>query len=171
MSMGPVLREEDALPGSQAERSINDWNHFRRSGHSRTQVGRHVIGTFSRVRVVGVAIWSKAFEPSQQVVASRRVRIFLDQKTGRSVLAENRDLPAAHPCLMNESSHLLCDLVETAAGRLDLKQLLGLEHGASHREGLRSSAWFPNLDSNQDRRFQRPVSCRWTIREDDAKTA
>lgn len=59
---GPaVLKDEDALPGSQGHLPVDDWDHFTRPSQGHAQMTRGIVGTFESMNVVARlwAIFSK----------------------------------------------------------------------------------------------------------------
>ena len=67
------------LPGSESQPSSTDWNRKLRLGQSRTDMGRHIVGTFQCMHVQAVIFGCNAIKKRLQVDPDIWIRVFLNQ--------------------------------------------------------------------------------------------
>ena len=75
----------NALPGTQPQPSLHNWNGEAHSGQRRPYVRRHVVLAFSGVHECGVTIRDQPIEKRFKVAPHIRVCVFLNQQRGRSM--------------------------------------------------------------------------------------
>ena len=75
MRRAPVLKQIDALPGSETQPALDQRNRQIDAGQSRADMGRHVVGTLVIVGVARRVFRRDAVEKSLEVRANLRRRV------------------------------------------------------------------------------------------------
>src|SRR4051812_32918235 len=78
MRIGPVLPEEDALPGSQVDFGVADRDRERASRQDRSDMRRHVVGPFGGMTEDRITVGNEPTEVAFEVGADARVGVLAD---------------------------------------------------------------------------------------------
>ncbi len=114
-----MFKDEDPLPGSEIEPAIGNGQNFRGPGDRSLQVGRHVVGSFRSVGVIGIVFWCQPLEPFHQIPARRWICIFSDDETGTGVAQKQLAKPCLDVCPVHTIRQRLGDFVKTLPGGLE----------------------------------------------------
>lgn len=122
MGADAVFEEVDALPGSQDELAFDKRDRKLDLGERRFEVGRHVVRTF-RVMPVRTGLRREAIEIGLEVRAHGGVGVFLDEKRGGGVPAEDGEKAGVHRLLPNPLVDGGRAFVEPLAPRCDFEDM------------------------------------------------
>ena len=88
-----MLPEIDALPGPEGKSTLENGNRERRSRQGGFDMRGHIVGPLLGMSVEAISLWNETIQPALQVLACRRVSVFLNEQTGGRMLNEKRAQP------------------------------------------------------------------------------
>jgi len=107
-----VFPEKYPLPGPQGQLATDHGDGEAAGGEGRLDMGGHVIRSFHRMGVQGIAFLDQSAKPVLQIVPGSGVGIFLNDQTGGGVLEKNSAQAFRYRRLPNTGSDFGGDLVE-----------------------------------------------------------
>ena len=128
-----VFPQVDALPRSEREASIREWNRKLHSGQRRADVGGHVIGALVAMVEERVAIGYKAGEETLEISAHVGIDILLYYEARGCVANEKRQQTAFHAGRGRPIGDWTSDLDEAATAGVEAQRTVGL---AKHRQRI-----------------------------------
>ena len=96
MRCATMLKEENALPGSELHFSVHNRHGPAGAREDHADVRRHVVAAFRIVREVIGIFRHEALEKFSQIVSRGGVGIFHNHNAATGVLNENRNYSVAH---------------------------------------------------------------------------
>lgn len=128
-----VFPQVDALPCTEREAPVQEWNRKLYSGQRRADVGGHVIGALVAVVKERVAIGYKAGEETLEISTHVGIDILLHDKARGCVANEKRQQTAFHAGLGCPIGDWTSDLDEAATAGVEAQRSVGL---AKHRQRI-----------------------------------
>lgn len=110
-----VLKEKNALPGSQRESAIHHGDHFRSACQCHAQMARHVVCAFVGVNEIRCVFRHEVVEETVQICACGRISILKDHQARAGVLHEDRRGAGADAAGFHDLLAALRDLVSAFA--------------------------------------------------------
>jgi hypothetical protein len=128
-----VFPQVDALPRTEREAPVREWNRKLHSGQRRADVGRHVIGALVAMLEERVAIGYKAGEETLEISAHVGIDILLHDEARGRVAKKKRQQTAFHAGLGCPIGDWTSDLDQAATGGVEAQRSVGL---AKHRQRI-----------------------------------
>ncbi len=126
-----MFEQVNALPGSQRQLALVNWDRKLRLRERRADMRRHVVGPFGGVPVEARVFRDQAGEEIGEIGHDVGVGVFLDHQRSRGVLAEHCQEAGFGGVLGQPALDFTCEIVKALTARRDVKLVGELLHSGA----------------------------------------